>query len=103
MVRAMWNGEVIAESDDTVIVEGNHYFRVDSVRADLLRPSSTTTMCPWKGQAWYHTIAVDGKENRDAAWFYPSPSAAASSIAGRMAFWHGVEIEDDGGPQADEA
>lgn len=98
MVRAMWNGEVIAESDDTVVIEGNHYFPVESVRADLLRPSSTTSVCPWKGRASYHTIAAGGKENRDAAWFYPNPSPAATAIAGRVAFWHGVKIEDDRGP-----
>lgn len=93
MVRATWNGTVIAESDDTVIIEGNHYFPVDSVRPDVLRPSTTTTVCPWKGTASYHTISVDGTENRDAAWFYPHPSTAASAIAGRVAFWRGVKIE----------
>lgn len=98
MVRAVWNGEVIAESDETVVMEGNHYFPSGSVRADLLRPSSTTTSCPWKGRASYYTITAGGKENRDAAWFYPNPSTAASAIAGRVAFWHGVKIEDDGGP-----
>ena len=99
MVRAFWNGTVIAESDDTVVIEGNHYFPADTVRPELLRQSTTTTVCPWKGRASYHTITVDGKENRDAAWFYPNPSSAASAVAGRVAFWHGVKIEDDGKPQ----
>ncbi|MBI4884644.1 MAG: DUF427 domain-containing protein [Actinobacteria bacterium] len=98
MVRAVWNGTTIAESDDTVVIEGNHYFPTDSVRPELLRPSKTTTVCPWKGRASYYTIAVDGKQNDDAAWYYPNPTSAASAIAGRVAFWHGVKIEDDGGP-----
>ncbi len=91
----MWNGEMIAESADTVIVEGNHYFPADTVRPEVLRASSTTTSCPWKGLASYHSIVVDGQENRDAAWFYPAPKSAASEIAGRVAFWRGVKIEDD--------
>ena len=99
MVRAVWNGEVIAESDETVVIEGNHYFPGESVRADVLRPSSNSTVCPWKGRASYYTIAAGGKENRDGAWFYPNPSAAATAVAGRVAFWHGVKIEDDGGPE----
>ncbi|MGE3589305.1 MAG: DUF427 domain-containing protein [Ilumatobacteraceae bacterium] len=98
MVRAVWNGTVIAESDETVVIEGNHYFPADAVRPELLRQSTTTTVCPWKGRASYHTINVDGKENRDAAWYYPNPTSAASAVAGRVAFWHGVKIEDDGGP-----
>lgn len=96
MVRALWNGAVIAESDDTIVIEGNHYFPAHDVRHDLLVPSSTTTVCPWKGQASYYSISVDGKLNRDAAWYYPNPSAAAASIAGRIAFWRGVKIEDEG-------
>jgi uncharacterized protein (DUF427 family) len=96
MVRATWNGQVIAESDDTVVVEGNHYFPVEAVRADVLRPSDTTTVCHWKGRASYHSIVVEGKENRDAAWYYPTPSDAAASIAGRIAFWRGVQVTDDG-------
>lgn len=99
MVRAIWNGAVIAESDETVVIEGNHYFPAASVNTDLLRASSTTTVCGWKGQASYHTVVVDGKENKDAAWFYPKPSRAAAAIEGRVAFWHGVKIEDDGGPE----
>jgi thioredoxin len=98
MIRALWNGEVIAESDDTVVVEGNHYFPLNSVRVDVLRPTSTTTVCPWKGRASYYTLAVNGADNRDAAWFYPDPSRAAAKIAGRVAFWKGVTVEDDSRP-----
>ncbi len=94
MIRALWNGEIIAESDDTVVVEGNHYFPIDSVRSDVLQSSATTSVCPWKGQASYFTLLVAGKENRDAAWFYLNPSAEASNIKDRVAFWNGVTIEN---------
>ncbi|MGE0140655.1 MAG: DUF427 domain-containing protein [Ilumatobacteraceae bacterium] len=94
MVRAIWNGAVIAESDDTVVVEGNHYFTRASVNYDHLLPSTTTTVCGWKGRASYYSIEVDGKVNRDAAWYYPIASPAASSIEGRIAFWRGVRIDD---------
>ncbi len=96
MVRAHWNGAVIAESDDTVIIDGNHYFPADAVNGEYLVASDTSTVCPWKGRASYHSLRADGNVNRDAAWFYPAPSSAASSIAGRIAFWHGVKIEDGG-------
>jgi thioredoxin len=96
MVRAHWNGMVIAESDDTVVIDGNHYFPADAVDQAVLVPSSTTTVCPWKGRASYYSVVVDGTVNRDAAWYYPTPSTAASAIAGRVAFWHGVKIEDEG-------
>jgi uncharacterized protein (DUF427 family) len=92
MPKALWNGAVIADSDDTVVVEGNHYFPRDAVDPAVLRPSSTTTVCPWKGTASYHTIVVDGQENRDAAWFYPEPKSAAAEIKDRVAFWKGVEV-----------
>jgi uncharacterized protein (DUF427 family) len=92
MPKAIWNGVVIADSDDTVVVEGNHYFPRDAVDPAVLRPSSTTTVCPWKGTASYHSIVVDGQENRDAAWFYPEPKSAAAEIADRIAFWKGVEV-----------
>ena len=92
MVEAKWNGAVIARSDDTVMVEGNHYFPVDSVDAALLRPSSTTSNCPWKGTAHYHSLDVGGELNRDAAWFYPEPKSAAANIRGRIAFWKGVQV-----------
>ena len=94
MVRAHWNGAVIAESDDTVIIDGNHYFPAESVDEQYLVPSTTTTVCPWKGQASYYSVDVDGELNRDAAWYYPSPSSAATEIAGHVAFWHGVKIEE---------
>jgi len=92
MVEARWNGRIIARSDDTVVVEGNHYFPANSVYTALLRPSSTTTFCPWKGTAHYHSLQVDGAENRDAAWYYPDPKAEAENIRDRIAFWKGVEV-----------
>jgi uncharacterized protein (DUF427 family) len=91
-MRAVWNGEVVAESEDTVVVEGNHYFPMESVRQDLLRPSSTTSVCPWKGTASYYTLEVGGQQNRDAVWTYPTPKDAAAQIAGRVAFWKGVDV-----------
>jgi len=89
----MWNGIVIAESDDVVIVEGNHYFPLDAVKSEYLRPSETTSNCPWKGVASYHHVAVNGDVLSDAAWFYPETEEAAESIRGRIAFWKGVEVE----------
>jgi uncharacterized protein (DUF427 family) len=94
MARAIWNDKVIAESNDTVVVEGNHYFPPDSVKKEYLRPSSTHTTCPWKGIASYNTLEVDGKQNPDAAWFYPEPKSAAQEIKDRVAFWKGVRIEN---------
>jgi uncharacterized protein (DUF427 family) len=91
-MKAVWNGEIIAESDDTVVVEGNHYFPPDSVRAELFEDSGTHTTCPWKGEASYKTLVVDGKRNPDAAWYYPQPKDAAAEIRDRYAFWHGVEV-----------
>jgi len=92
MVKALWNGETIAESDDTVVVEGNHYFPLDSVRPGVLTPSSTTSVCPWKGTAEYYSVQAGGDENRDAAWYYAEPKPAAAEIAGRVAFWKGVKV-----------
>lgn len=92
-MRAIWNGEVVAQSNDTVVVEGNHYFPPDAVRADCLRPSDTHTTCSWKGVASYYHLEVGGKVNADAAWFYPDPLPAAQNIAGRVAFWRGVRVE----------
>lgn len=92
MVEARWQGAVIARSDATVVVEGNHYFPAEAVDKALLQPSTTTTICPWKGTAHYYTIAVDGAENRDAAWYYPDPKPAAAEIKGRIAFWRGVTV-----------
>jgi uncharacterized protein (DUF427 family) len=93
-VRAIWNGKVIAESPDTVVVEGNHYFPLESVDPSVLQPSATHTTCPWKGIASYYSISVDGETNRDAAWYYPEPKSAASRIEGRVAFWRGVTVTD---------
>ena len=92
MVAAQWNGKLIAESDDTVVVEGNHYFPPDAVDETLLRPSGTTSVCPWKGIAHYFHVVVDEEENRDAAWYYPEPKPAAAEIRDRIAFWKGVDV-----------
>lgn len=94
-MKAMWNGVVIAASSDTVIVEGNHYFPLDSVNQDYLAPSQTQTVCPWKGAASYYDVVVNGGRNRNAAWYYPEPKEAAQAIAGRVAFWHGVQVMAD--------
>jgi uncharacterized protein (DUF427 family) len=93
MARAIWNGVVIAESDHTVVVEGNHYFPIEAVRQDILKPSDTHTTCPWKGEASYYSLEVEGQANRDAAWFYPAPKPAAKEITGHVAFWRGVKVE----------
>jgi uncharacterized protein (DUF427 family) len=93
MPRAVWNGAVLAESDKTVIVEGNHYFPPEAIRAELFKPSATHTVCGWKGTASYYDVEVSGQVNRDAAWYYPSPSAAAAHIKGHIAFWKGVRVE----------
>jgi uncharacterized protein (DUF427 family) len=92
MARAIWNGAVVAESDDTVVVEGNHYFPRAAVDDAYLVESDTHTVCRWKGTASYYTLEVDGKRNADAAWYYPAPSEAAQEIVDRVAFWHGVEV-----------
>jgi uncharacterized protein (DUF427 family) len=93
MTRAIWNGAVIAESDDIVMVEGNAYFPREAVRDDVLRHSPTHTLCPWKGTASYFSLDVEGRINADAAWYYSSPKDAAKQISDRVAFWKGVEIE----------
>ena len=92
MVQAIWNGTVIAESDDTVVVEGNHYFPPSAVKAELLQPVDATTVCGWKGTARYYDVVVDGDRNAAAAWYYPDPKAAAENIKGRIAFWKGVTV-----------
>jgi uncharacterized protein (DUF427 family) len=89
-MKAIWNGAVLAESDDTVVVEGNHYFPEAAVDKKYLQPSDTHTFCPWKGEASYYTVVVDGETNKDAAWYYPQPKPAAAEIDGRVAFWRGV-------------
>jgi uncharacterized protein (DUF427 family) len=92
MMRATWNGAVLAESDRTRVVENNHYCPVESIRMERFQPSATHTTCGWKGEASYYDVVVDGKVNKDAAWFYPSPKEAAKQIAGHLAFWRGVEV-----------
>jgi uncharacterized protein (DUF427 family) len=92
MATATWNGKQIAHSDDTVVVEGNHYFPPDAVRSEYLKESDHTSVCPWKGDASYYTLVVDGAENPNAAWYYPNPKPEAESIRGRIAFWRGVEV-----------
>jgi uncharacterized protein (DUF427 family) len=91
-VRATWHGAVLAESDDTVLVEGNHYFPPGDVTAELLVPSASSTYCPWKGDASYYHVVVDGCRNADAAWYYSEPYEAASGIKNYVAFWKGVEV-----------
>ncbi|MHB1134427.1 MAG: DUF427 domain-containing protein [Chloroflexota bacterium] len=93
MAKATWNGAVLAEADDTVVVEGNHYFRPEAVNQEYLQPSDNHTTCPWKGVASYYHVVVDGQVNKDAAWFYPTTKDAAKHIAGRIAFWRGVKVE----------
>ena len=91
-MKAIWNGKVIAESNDIVNVEGNAYFPVESVKKEYLQNSETHTVCHWKGTASYYNLEVDGKNNPDAVWYYPEPSELAKSIKGRVAFWRGVEV-----------
>jgi len=91
--RAVWNGAVIAESNDTIVVEGNQYFPLSDVRTELLRPSESHTVCHWKGVASYYDVVIGDDVNRDAAWYYPEPSKLAEPIKGRVAFWHGVKVE----------
>ena len=93
MPKAKWNGAVLAESEETVVVEGNHYFPPNSVDDQFLAESQTTTRCPWKGIASYYDVVVDGEKNADAAWYYPNPSQAAAEIKDHIAFWRGVQVE----------
>ena len=92
MATASWNGVTIAESDETIVVEGNHYFPKDSVRAEVLKPSDTHSVCSWKGTASYYSLDVDGAVNADAAWYYPQPKDAAKQITDYVAFWKGVQV-----------
>jgi len=92
MVKAVWNNVVLAESDETVVVEGNHYFPPESVKKEYLTESSTQSTCIWKGLASYYSIEVDGQTNNDAAWYYPEPSDAAQNIKDHVAFWKGVQV-----------
>ena len=93
MARAVWNGMTIAESDDTVVVEGNHYFPRSSVRDDVIRESTTTSVCPWKGTASYYSLEADGATSADAVWYYPEPTPEAESVRDRVAFWKDVEVQ----------
>ncbi len=93
MAKAVWGGKVIAESNDTVVVEGNQYFPPESVTKDFLKSSTHTSICPWKGTAHYFHLEVDGIKNENAAWYYPEPKSAANEIKGRIAFWKGVRVE----------
>ena len=91
-MKATWNGATLAESDKTVVVEGNHYFPADSLKREYFSDSRTHTVCPWKGTASYCNVVVDGKQNPDAAWFYPDPKEEAAEIKNRVAFWRGVQV-----------
>lgn len=91
-MKAVWNGTTLAESDDTVVVEGNHYFPADALDAEYVRPSARTSVCPWKGTAHYYDVVVDEDVNPDAVWTYPDPKPEAEHIRGRVAFWNGVEV-----------
>lgn len=91
-MKAIWNGAVLAQSDQTVVVEGNYYFPQESVSQEYLMPSATHTLCPWKGTASYYTLQVGSEANPDAAWFYPQPKPGAEQVAGRIAFWKGVQV-----------
>ena len=93
-MKAIWKDTVIAESDETVVVEGNHYFPPDAIHEEYFKPSQTHTICPWKGTASYYTLDVDGQQNPDAAWFYPETKDAAKNIKGRIAFWKGVQVRE---------
>jgi len=93
VARATWNGSLLVESDDTVVVEGNHYFPVASVAEGVLQPSDQHTVCPWKGTASYYDIVVGDQVNAGAAWYYPEPKEAAKEIAGRVAFWKGIFVD----------
>ena len=92
-MKAVWNNATIAESDNTVVIEGNHYFPADSINKDYFQRSETHSTCPWKGIASYYNVVVDGKTNADAAWYYPEPKDAAKEIKDHIAFWRGVEVK----------
>ena len=93
-MKAIWSGRILAESDDTVVVENNHYFPADSINLEFFQESDHQTFCPWKGSAHYYDILVGGECNENAAWYYPETKEAADNIKGRIAFWHGVEVDD---------
>ena len=93
-MKAIWNGKVLAESSQTRVIEGNHYFPRESINKEYFKQSQTHTVCPWKGTASYYTVVVDGAENPDAAWYYPEVSSLAKAIEGYVAFWKGVEVSE---------
>ncbi len=93
-MKATWNGQVLAESDETIVVEGNHYFPPEAINQSFFKTSGTHTVCPWKGEASYYSLDVEGEINIDAAWYYPAPKDAAAQIKGYVAFWKGVEIAE---------
>jgi uncharacterized protein (DUF427 family) len=92
-MKAIWNNQIIAESDETVVVEGNQYFPPSSINSEFFKPSQTHTTCPWKGKASYYSLEVNGESHKDAAWFYPEPKPSAREIQGYVAFWKGVKVE----------
>ncbi len=93
MAKAIWNGAVLAESNKCEIVEGNHYFPPDAIKRQYFKPSAAHTTCPWKGEASYYDVEVNGQVNKDAAWYYPAPKNAAKNITGYVAFWKGIKVE----------
>lgn len=94
-MKAIWNGKTIAESNNTIVVENNHYFPGNSVKKEFLENSSTHSTCPWKGEASYYNLVVDGKTNKNAAWYYPQPKSAAQEIQNYVAFWKGVKVVNE--------
>ena len=93
-MKAFWNGTLIAESDETIVVEGNHYFPPNAIKEEYFKESDMQTVCPWKGRASYYTIEVDGNANRDSAWYYPTTKDQAKKIEGYVAFWRGVQVTE---------
>ncbi len=93
-MKAIWNNQVVAESSDTIVEEGNYYFPPSAIKKEFFKATNTHTLCPWKGEASYYTLSVDGKENTDAAWYYPETSELAKNIKGYIAFWKGVRVEN---------
>jgi uncharacterized protein (DUF427 family) len=94
IMKAIWKDKVLAESDNTIVIEGNHYFPPDAVNKEYFKDSNTHTVCPWKGTASYYNVVVNGEENKDASWYYPDPKDAASEIKDYIAFWKGVKVEE---------
>ncbi len=93
-MKATWNDTVLAESEDTIVIEGNHYFPPDTVNKEFFKKSDTHSICPWKGKASYYSVEVNGKENKDAAWYYPDTKEMAKKFENYVAFWKGVEVKE---------